>query len=828
MSEALYIKRRERRQLEGGFDALRREGIALAQQLSGERWTDYNLHDPGVTILEQLIYAITDIVYRADFPVADYLVDESGEIDYPRLALHRPEQVFTCRPTTVLDYRKAILNAVSELDDVWLIPVVPTTAQPERGLYRMVVKPLQGLDEAAQEALVAQVRDFYLSRRNLCEDLSDIRVVRGLDYQLCAEIEVGSERRPVDILAEIYFACARRIAGGITLYNFDRLGAAGQGLDQLFDGPFTDHGFFKDEEFGGDRAQVQLSTLYALINGLAGVDHVRELYLERDGQRFYDLIQSDSPESAFNLLIPTRDDQVRIQLTTNGRLLPISVAELRVKVDELNFQYHSVRSRPQSMTPIYRLPEGRRRPLKDYASIQGQFPLAYGIGVFGVPDSASPQEQARAKQLKGYLLLFEQLLANGLANLENIRALFSPDGAAQRSYAVQPLSGDQVPNMAGLYRDEAAAELEQIMAGCDDFRERKGRLLDYLLALYGESFSQHSLRHFNDYYSPDEVEQLILDNKIEFLQSVVALGRDRAAAGDYAAEAWAQRAGSGLQRRVSVLLGFKHHAPRPLSMGMLKQGIKLIRHEVYAPFKEGSPEFEFIDSATLAQAGFEAVPQLSSSDDVALKDLRSQLEAVIPVKRNLLSDALLRGGVKLDRYRLGSLTRGQDYQLTFRADDGRDWYLGRFAQREAGIDAANALRRFLICLNEQSEGLHVLEHLLLRPKAKYGHQGLGLSPEEDFYSLRISVIFPAWTRRCHNPQFRLLAEETVRLNTPAHIYPEFYWLDFHKMYEFEMAYEKWMALKREPHCPSQALDEAAAVLIRFLVDNRREPGAAQG
>ncbi len=38
------------------FSSLRQEGIALVQALSGGTWTDYNLHDPGVTILEALCY----------------------------------------------------------------------------------------------------------------------------------------------------------------------------------------------------------------------------------------------------------------------------------------------------------------------------------------------------------------------------------------------------------------------------------------------------------------------------------------------------------------------------------------------------------------------------------------------------------------------------------------------------------------------------------------------------------------------------------------------------------------------------------------------------
>ena len=33
------------------YDFLRKEAISKTQKISGEKWTDYNPHDPGITIL---------------------------------------------------------------------------------------------------------------------------------------------------------------------------------------------------------------------------------------------------------------------------------------------------------------------------------------------------------------------------------------------------------------------------------------------------------------------------------------------------------------------------------------------------------------------------------------------------------------------------------------------------------------------------------------------------------------------------------------------------------------------------------------------------------
>ncbi len=57
--------------------------------------------------------------------------------------------------------------------------------------------------------------------------------------------------------------------------------------------------------------------------------------------------------------------------------------------------------------------------LGEYVSIQNEFPVIYGIGPDGLPDGATLQRKAQALQLKGYLLFFDQLLANYLLNCPN-------------------------------------------------------------------------------------------------------------------------------------------------------------------------------------------------------------------------------------------------------------------------------------------------------------------------------------------------------------------------------------------------------------------------
>ena len=62
---------------------LRREGIGFIEKMGSRLWTDYNTHDPGITILEAFCYALTDLAYRSEWDIKDLLTAKTA----PRRAL---------------------------------------------------------------------------------------------------------------------------------------------------------------------------------------------------------------------------------------------------------------------------------------------------------------------------------------------------------------------------------------------------------------------------------------------------------------------------------------------------------------------------------------------------------------------------------------------------------------------------------------------------------------------------------------------------------------------------------------------------------------------
>src|SRR5512133_2927947 len=61
------------------YELLRQKGLEYLQQLGSRLWTDYNIHDRGITLLEALSYAITDLGYRTSFDIKDLLAIASPE-----------------------------------------------------------------------------------------------------------------------------------------------------------------------------------------------------------------------------------------------------------------------------------------------------------------------------------------------------------------------------------------------------------------------------------------------------------------------------------------------------------------------------------------------------------------------------------------------------------------------------------------------------------------------------------------------------------------------------------------------------------------------------
>src|SRR5262249_30120280 len=87
-------------------------------------WTDYNTHDPGITTLEALCYAITDLAYRVGWNIQDILAPETAPSDplqpYPNQAFFTARDILTINPTTSDDFRRLLID-LPKVRNAWML-----------------------------------------------------------------------------------------------------------------------------------------------------------------------------------------------------------------------------------------------------------------------------------------------------------------------------------------------------------------------------------------------------------------------------------------------------------------------------------------------------------------------------------------------------------------------------------------------------------------------------------------------------------------------------------------------------------------------------------
>lgn len=118
---------------------LRDTALGRIQALSSAVWTDHNSHDPGITLLEALAYAVTDLGYRTGFPIADLLTRPDGQIGPASdTGLYPAHEALTCAPLSISDHRQLMMR-IRDVHNAWLDPMQDPQ---EMANYRLSEVPL--------------------------------------------------------------------------------------------------------------------------------------------------------------------------------------------------------------------------------------------------------------------------------------------------------------------------------------------------------------------------------------------------------------------------------------------------------------------------------------------------------------------------------------------------------------------------------------------------------------------------------------------------------------------------------------------------------------
>ncbi len=731
------------------FDQLRKEGLEHIGQLAGKIWTDHNVHDPGITILEVLIYALMDLGYKTNLPFEDLVAMNKNQKEDNFLT---PLDILTINPVTILDYRKLLLECPG-VANVWLEPVtqevdlavlqkdnglVCNTEYPREirdgrnhpfysqlhlnGLYKIFIEK----EASAKDAkLKKRVRKLWSKYRNLCEDLVDITILEPLEFGVCANVEISTGIDPSRIYKAIIIAIRDFIQPQIKYHTLEEMLDKGKSIDDIFAGrPYLEEsiGFVDTEELEAikRRKAIYLSDFYNVILSVDGVQKIKSIRIDGGtvvNKPSYDWIEGQS----------IRDDQVPV----------FSLDKTCVDLYRANGLLNIEKNKIHATLPLYNkfllspdklngsVPSGKyHEDLSRYYSIQNDFPVVYGIGENGLPDHVSLDRKTQAFQLKGYLLFYDQLLANYTAQLSNFRSLFSlkpendrtsgekktyfskvtdtvpglekllkfyeknsdmsPDNAMARPIAndenwqkmlellqtdgragvsIKDYCGDQKDGLdlyifssstvreiyidqlkesfshgeydvtvhsdkygyffvlhpslpkdlilVGSKKHKAYGEavneagdvafiasfaenytrstdksvnsnpdrhyfglkdnplsylslIGKIVEGGVEYEQRRQKMLDHLLARFGEDFTDYTLLKYRQNIAPEELRQITLDDQSTYLANYAELSRDRGKAFDYLQPSWNTANVSGFEKRLSKLAGIENYDRRNL------------------------------------------------------------------------------------------------------------------------------------------------------------------------------------------------------------------------------------------------------------------------
>ena len=203
---------RQEAQEQALFSRLQAHTLEEVQRMSGNVWTDYNVHDPGVTLADVANYGLAELDYKLGFPLADYLTREDGVFDPERHGLFLPRDVYTTTPVTTEDYRRLMLDNIPEIEDV----MVEWDDNQCGYDIRFTPSPF----EEGNEAYIAnRIGEIYHAHRNLCERLNNVSSVHREKLEFQAELEMKPGGDATLLLARIYATILRYLSGGAHIFT---------------------------------------------------------------------------------------------------------------------------------------------------------------------------------------------------------------------------------------------------------------------------------------------------------------------------------------------------------------------------------------------------------------------------------------------------------------------------------------------------------------------------------------------------------------------------------------------------------------------------------
>jgi hypothetical protein len=960
MPEELYIDINNKLLPHEDYNYLRTEGIKLIEQLSGKVWTNYNTHDPGITILEALCYTLTELGYKTSFNIVDLLASNDKITDWSNI-FYTAKQILTSNPVSLSDYRKLIIDTdgvrnawieVTQDYETILYVNMDKDSKPESGSFHLSYTPesdneplrLRGLykitveyeddiiAENKQELVNATIRKKLSIHRNLCEDFLTIRPVNYEFFRMEAEVKVYEGFDIERINAKIFQVIHNFFSPSIKFFTLQQMLERGYSASEIFEGPSLKNGFIDTRELEQSERymNIHLSDIINLIMDIPGVIAVMKCVFPIETQSAF----SDFTQWITDIKEKEKAPRLDIENSTitffrsgdRHRSISERLPDKQRVRDIYSFLQSEVQSsKLKGVKTDIDIPDAENMEVTTYYPFQYSLPAAYGMHE-KIFSNTQPLEHIELSsrdrqilQLRGYLMIFEQIMSDYLLQLSNIRELFSFSQTINNSNS--PRYVDRIHDIEHLFVDyqKYREDLIKPMESDKHFLKQRNAMLNHLLARLGEDGEAYIFPGKRD---PVEEKNI----KINILNDYISISSYRGSGYNYSDtdKVWDTGNIAGMKRRIGRLLGFKNfdttfitsdwitvekvqkpgnltrlkivlHDPENFDYILLESNeyeheseinelINYILHfgsdrslynidarrgkksySLKKPNNEG--EFDIVATRSLNEEDpenylrktIETLENLAGREnfhilehillrprinpqDTGTRRNPGRLEAtallsvpsvpknefIITRKTSVITYAFKKTRIKdpasSDKviWKL-SLKKEKNEILVSTEDFMFESHIRKREERlrKLGTDDTNFIRektiegRFIFQLADRSKQPPLILAICkksyqkeedmeaeIKSLIRFFAFEMEIIESEDIkpifssfadpYSFRISLFIPLWPAKFRDPGFRHVFEKAVYLETPAHIYPDVYWLEYNEMKEFEVVYKAWL------------------------------------
>jgi hypothetical protein len=508
LQESITISRKKS-DAEFDFDTLRLEAIDHLQKLCGSNWTNFNLHDPGVTILEQIVFTLSEMGYKTSFGIEDYLTNDKGTIDYESQGMILPEKILPSAPVTANDFAKALYLNIPEISNI--------KVEANGFKYKITIVPIGAHNAKLEASIKERVEKFWHENHNLCDTLEEIEINWKKNCYLDGSIVISTTVPVEDTLRHIYNVASSFLSSKIQFQSYAEA-LKKQTLDEVFDGPLSCDGLLDTKKFDSKSSRISYAELTDKILEIPGVLKVKDGKLT-----FKKNVAAEGEPARMEVIDDASSVNLDIEIDLHPSFYLISDEDKKIdihkylkkikKVIQNSTEYHNDFLTIENLrNNLPELPSGKKKTISSISPIIDSFPAVY-------------RDQNNIEQLQGYLTPIEKLFNEFLDKVNSFAKTFSSDyeitiddSEHKESESIISEETDSPKPHREWFRIPKPRDLSQA--------NQINNILNQMLAMYGQEFPDELFNSLRD-TSSDNITMDLLLAKQQYLTNIIEYSNQR-------------------------------------------------------------------------------------------------------------------------------------------------------------------------------------------------------------------------------------------------------------------------------------------------------------